>query len=301
MTDDEKKQHEKEYQALLALFINLLNEIPVGNKEEALYALSELRSDLAIDHVLKGLNLNEEEAIMLLKNEDDDNLTEHDKKMRKIVIAAVNNLIDFAVCEEYQLYQEVEERSDGEEIDVDSEDYEDYEDLCDKYNDTYAAVENQDIQYAGAMAAWWSKLSASDYVVYWTQNDAKVRPWHMELQGYTAHIDEFPSWMIPPIEYNCRCFLDSVELGSPVGRVSLDSIKDACLKRRRLNNGQTLNVRDALKAKKPKQLSNVYSESLAKYGRIFGKSHPYFQIQEKDKQMLKGFVKRIKEKWYGKS
>lgn len=279
MTEEQQAQHDSEYQALLALFISLLSALHKDSKEEALFALSELRVELALKHVLKGLGIDMDEAIMLLQNKTDNNLTQHDKDLRDRIKAAMLNLIDFCVCEEYQLYDEINEMVGDIEIDFNSEDYEDLLAICEKYNDTYAAIENADMEYAGMIAAMWIKMSANDYVVYWTQNDAKVRPWHMALQGYAAPRDEFPAWMIPPIEYNCRCFLEILEITSVNSR--LDKIKGA-----------------AKKMNKPIELSDVYNESLAKCGRIFGPSHNYFIVREKDKEMLQGFVARLKEKYY---
>ena len=101
----------------------------------------------------------------------------------------------------------------------------------------------------------------------------------MALQGYAAPRDEFPSWMIPPIEYNCRCFLEILEV--PHANAKLSQIKGS--------------AKDLIK---PQQLNTVYSESLAKCGRIFGPSHSYFSIKEADSSMLMGFVSRLREKYY---
>ena len=97
MSDDEKAQHESEYKALLALFIALLKNLHTDSKEEALYELCELRAEFAINHALKGMNLSVDEALMLLQNYDDENLTQRDKDIRDRVVAAVNNLIDFTL------------------------------------------------------------------------------------------------------------------------------------------------------------------------------------------------------------
>lgn len=283
MSDDEKAQHESEYKALLALFIALLKNLHTDSKEEALYELCELRAEFAINHALKGMNLSVDEALMLLQNYDDENLTQRDKDIRDRVVAAVNNLIDFAVCEEYQLYLEASQKVGDDDIDFNSDDYEDIEDLCDKYNDIYAAIENSDIEYAMAIAAWWVSIARKEYLVYWTQNDTKVRPWHMALQGYAAPRDEFPAWMIPPIEWNCRCFLTTLEQGVMGSSSDVKKVMGS-----------------ALKVKKPEQISDVFSESVAKCGRIFSDSHPYFKIKDSDKEMLDGFVKRIRQNYYGK-
>lgn len=279
MTEEQQTQHDSDYQSLTALFIALLKSLRTNDKEESLYALSELRTEIAFNHVVKGLGIDMDEAIMLLQSSDDNTLTQHDKDMRDRLKAAILNLIDFSVCEEYQLYDEVLDVVGEAEIDFNSDDYDDLLALCKKYNDQYSAIENSDIEYAGIMAALWLKMSAKDYVVYWTQNDAKVRPWHMALQGYAAPRDEFPSWMIPPIEYNCRCFLEILEV--PYADVKLKNLKGA-----------------ADKLVKPKQLDGVYEESLAKCGRIFGPAHNYFNVKDSDRDMLSGFVSRLKEKYY---
>lgn len=279
MTEEQKARHDSEYQSLLALFVSLLSSLSSDSKEDALFALSELRTEFAFNYVLDGLGIDFDEAMMLLQNADDPNTTQSDKEKRDRLVAAIRNLIDFSVCEEYQLYDEVSDLIGDGDIDVNSDEYEELLALCEKYNDNYAAVENSDIQYAGVMAALWLKMSANDYLVYWTQNDMKVRPWHMALQGYAAPRDEFPSWMIPPIEYNCRCFLESLEIGSVAGQ-----LKNV--------------IGSAKTVEKPKQLNDVYSESLAKCGRIFGPSHNYFIVKESDKEMLQGFVKRLREKYY---
>ena len=282
MTEDKKAEHDSEYQSLLALFISLLRSMPGDGWEEALYALSEERTEIAFKYVVNGLGISMDEAVTLLKNQEDSTLTQQDKDLRDRLVAAILNLIDFSVCEEYQLYDEVRNYVGDSDIDFESDDYDELLALCEKYNDRYAAVENGDIEYAGMIAAMWLRLSAADYLVYWTQNDAKVRPWHMALQGYAAPRDEFPSWMIPPIEYNCRCFLEVLEV--PRAAAELKNIKGS-----------------AKDIKKPEQLYGVYEESLAKCGRIFSDKHSYFNVKKSDMEMLSGFVTRLREKYYAEN
>lgn len=282
MTEEQRAQHDSDVQELLALYIVLLSSLRDEEKrEEALYALAELRVSIAFRYVASGLGLDVDTALQLLQNIDESGLTDEDKELRARLVAAIDNLIDFSVCEEYQLYDETSEMVGDDEITSDSDDYEELIAICKKYNDTYSAVENSDIEYAGAIAAAWLRYSPNDYLVYWTQNDVRVRPWHLALQGYTAPRDEFPSWMIPPIEYNCRCFLEILETPS------------ASIAKSRNIKGLAKEV------EKPEQLSNVFSESLAKCGRIFGPAHSYFTVKERDKQMLQGFVERLRDKYYG--
>lgn len=291
MSDEDKAQHDSEYQELLAIFINFLKNIHSDSRDEMLYALMELRADLAISHAFRGFNIDEEEALMLLKNLNDNNLTQEDKDKRDRIVAAVNNLIEFAVCEEYQVSQKADElyqnhldEDEGYDIDFNNPDeVDDYLAICALYNDTYAAIENADIEYAMTIAYKWIHTLATEYLTYWTMNDNKVRPWHLALQGYTAKRDDFPSWMIPPIEWNCRCFLISASGEEVIGKAS------------------ELRKVSAKVPQKPSQVDNTFSESVAKCGRIFGKSHSYFQVKQKDKPFLQDCVTNIKSKYYGQA
>lgn len=291
MSDEDKAQHDSEYQKLLAIFINFLKNIHSDNRDEILYALMGLRADLAISHAFKGFNIDEEEALMLLKNLDDNNLTQEDKDKRDRIVAAVNNLIEFAVCEEYQVSQKADELyqnhlDKNEDYDIDfnnPDDIDDYTAICALYNDTYAAIENADIEYAMSIAYKWIHTAATEYLTYWTMNDNKVRPWHLALQGYTAKRDDFPAWMIPPIEWNCRCFLIAAS-GEEI-----------------LGNASELRKVSAKVPQKPLQIDDTFSESVAKCGRIFGKSHSYFKVKQKDKTFLQDCVTNIKSKYYGQA
>lgn len=254
-------------------------------KEDALEALAELRADFAITHAFSGFEIDPEYALSLLKSKGDENLTQDDKEKRDRLIAAVDNLIEFATCEEYQLYKDVINHDPDFDFETDNFDTDDeelvgeYEELCAKYNKVYAAVENDDIEYAMLIALRWIGYPSSSQLTYWTQNDDRVRPWHFALQGFTARKDEFPSWMIPPIEWGCRCFL----LTSDGGLFASSGSR-------------------GVKAKvpqKPKELDDVFSESVATCGRIFGPSHRYFDVDKNDKPMLDRIVRNIRMKYYG--
>lgn len=256
----------------------LKNKDNTDKREEALQALAELRADFAIQHACKGFKINVDEALQLIKNMDDNTLTKEDREKRDRISAAVDNLVEFSVCAEYQLLKKALDLKPGSINFEDEEEMDEYEDLCSKYNKIYAAVENDDIEYAMLMAWQWLRYHENTYLTYWTQNDDRVRPWHYALQGFTAKRDDFPSWMIPPIEWACRCFLIS----------SNDAMGNADIK----------NIQ-AKAPKKPKELDGVFSESVCKCGRIFSKSHPYFDVDKADKPMLKRLVKNIMEKYYG--
>ena len=283
MSDEEKKKRKKEYEALLLLFMSMLHSLDNDvTEEEALYQIAKLRTEIAMSYAYEGFKITKEEALLLLMNLNDYNLTQQDIAKRDRLVAALNNISEFSTCEEYQVLQDVKKKRAeiGSDIDFDDEEMlDEYEDICEQYNDTYAAVENDDIKYAMVIAATWLGYSDDTYLEYWTQNDDRVRPWHMALQGFVAKASEFPSWMIPPIEWRCRCFLQTLY-------------------------GEVIAKNDKLKRvsakipQKPKELDGVFDESVAKCGRIFGKAHRYFNVNAADKEMLDRIVNRIKGEYY---
>ena len=91
----------------------------------------------------------------------------------------------------------------------DTEEYEDdCEDACQRYNKTYADTENDDIEFAMGVAAGWVKYNDDSVLIYTTQGDERVRPWHADLEGISYPKSSFPEWLIPPIDWGCRCYLE---------------------------------------------------------------------------------------------
>ena len=298
LTEEDKNKNQKESESLLALFVSLLkNMTDRTSREEILGELMALRAEYIIRHAIDGFKMDVDEALQLLKNTDDNNLTKGDIEKRDRLVAMVNNLTEFAVCEEYQMYKDVLAANPNiydDEIDFNDEDaMEPYYEICNRYNSTYATVENEDAAYAMSIAAMWLWCSPNTYLTYMTQNDDRVRPWHYALQGFTARRDDFPAWMIPPIEWGCRCFLmsesgDIIASGDKVKQVQVGKPLDA------------LAVKASFDVpEKPSQLDNIFSESVAKCGRIFGKSHPYFKVAKADKTKLKEYVENIRKQYYG--
>ena len=292
MTEEKQAEYESEYEKLLALFIALLKNRKNDQMVESLYELSELRAKYLIMHALDGFGIDVEEAVQLLKSKGDDTLTQYDKDRTDRIVAAISNLIPFAVAAEYHLWldttemlddedEDEDEEDEDEEIDFDSEDFEKLKSKCEKYNKKFAIVENEDVRYAMSLAAWWIGVGKNDYLMYMTQGDDRVRPWHAALEGFSARRDDFPSWMIPPIEWGCRCFLINV---------SGDVVE---------NNADLHNVM-AKTPVKPAQFNEIFSESVCKCGKIFGDAHPYFEIKQEHFEMLNGFVERLMEKWNAK-
>lgn len=282
-SDEDKDDSQAEYEELLPLFINLIKSLrDPDNKKQALLDLARLRAQLAISHAFEGFDIEQDEAIKLINQTED--LSELDEEKKKRLIAAINNLIEFSVCEEYQLMTNIYKTLpdfdfDSDEFDTDDEEVmEPLEELNKKYNLIYAGVENMDIEYAMMIALAWVSSGKEATLTYMTQNDDRVRPWHFALQGFSAKKDDFPSWMIPPIEWGCRCFLVDSNGDSVINQLDLHVFAKA--------------------PKKPKQIDDVFSESVAKCGRIFGKSHSYFKVGDKDKDALKEMVELIKQDYY---
>lgn len=282
LSDDEKDEIEEEYEQLLPLFVSLVRNLSnKGKKKEAFIELAKLRAKIAISHAFDGFSIDYGDAISLIN--ETEGLTDLEEEKKKRLIAAINNLIEFCVCAEYQLMCDVYDEEPN--FDFNNDVYEINEDddndplilLCKKYNKTYLGVEDTDIEYAMKVALAWVIAEKHQELTYMTQNDDRVRPWHYALQGFTAKKDDFPSWMIPPIEWGCRCFLVEYNGDSVVN--SIKSVR--------------------AKYEKPKQLDDVFSESVAKCGRIFSKSHSYFKVWKKDKKKLDEIVETIKKDYYG--
>lgn len=280
------KEKEKKWGVLIsALLRALIGMDDVEDVENALYGLAEQRADEAWEHALTGFDMDYEEALELINSVSVYELTKEQIELQERLIAALDNIIEFSTCEEYQLYQDIQEiLPDLDEFPEDEEFLEPYLALGAKYNELYADVENGDIEYAAAMAAMWTKLEGDVYMTYMTQNDDRVRPWHMALQGYTAKRSEFPSWMIPPIEWACRCYLVSESGGEYAKNIDIQKVKAAAQEQ---------------EPEKPKELDGIFKESLCQCGRIFSDEHPYFEVKESDMEMLTNIVTKLRSKYYG--
>lgn len=221
-----------------------------------------LRASFLIDRALTGLRLDFDRALEILRNHNAFT-TERERQQRDILVAAIDNLVDFAAAEEFTLLEELPEEPQAEEIAA-------YESLSERYNLTYASEENRQVLFAATMAAWWLTIDAGTIVTYMTQGDERVRAWHLSLEGISYRKSEFPPELIPPIEWGCRCFLVADGFASVYG--ALPTAKE----RRRY-------------------VDPIFRESLATCGRIFSPAHAYFSRSQPE--YIQQIVKRIKEKF----
>lgn len=211
---------------------------------------------------MRGLGLDFDEALSILRNHNNFT-TERERQQHEILLAAIDNLIDFAAAEEMTMISELSEE-------VDEECLLDYETICEQYNLTYAEAENEQVLFAAKMAAWWMAVNAESVITYMTQGDERVRPWHLSLEGISYRKSEFPAELIPPIEWGCRCYLIANGFAAVRASLSIDKCRS--------------------------MVDPVFRESLATGGRIFTDAHRYFDTQLPE--FVQKIVKRLKSKFY---
>ncbi len=272
LPEKDEERHKEEFLALLAIFERLLDSISDDMDQwEIMEELMSLRADFAIHHALKGFDMEYDVALELLRSADS-NLSETDKAKRNVIVAAIDNLIDFAVVEEYQMANELHDIEE-----LDDEQAEEAIEIFSKYNDRYAYIENLDIEYAMIIAAQIVSVSDNTVLTYMTQGDERVRPWHLQYEGYSAPKSHFPAWLIPPIEHACRCYLVEDTL---VG--SITSVQNGVIRIPEM----------------PEWFNQTFKESVALGGRIFSGAHPYFQVDSLHENILHEISNRIKSKYF---
>lgn len=255
----------EEYPFILAAFRRLVDSLE--DSAESWHIMEEiimLRTASLYSRVLEGLNMDFDRALKLLRNHNDFT-TLQDKEERDILVAAIDNLVEFAAAEEYVMMDDILKYSED-------EGFEDYEGICERYNLTYAETENEQVLYAAWVAGWWINQSSDALITYMTQGDERVRESHQGLEGLTFTKSNFPSDLIPPIDWRCRCYLLS---GSNEASASAFLKTDADYR---------------------KKVNPVFAESLAMKGRIFSESHPYFTSAYKKNRKVQTIIRKLKNK-----
>ncbi len=253
----ENLKKDREYLLLFKAFTKLRSYLEdTAETIEVLEEIMSLRASFLIDHALTGLQIEFNKALSLLRNHNEFS-TQREKQEREILVAAIDNLIDFAVAEEYSVMKEINDLPKRERELKANE-------IFDKYHLTYVPVENKDVIYSAVIASWWLSLTEDAWVTFMTQGDERVRAWHLSHEGLTYRKKDFPPELIPPLEFGCRCFLVSNSFGSVSGKIDFE--------------------------KRAVDFNPVFKESLSKGGRIFTNSHPYFNNE------LPEVIKTIKDK-----
>lgn len=285
MPERDEERDKEELLALQAIFQRLLKAIEADEGQwEVLEELMSLRAQQLIDRALHGFGMTLKEALELLQSSEE-GLDRVDKEKRIVIHAAIDNLVDFAVAEEYQMANDLEyDEDDSTEEDEDEEEEDDDDDDDDNkalkifktYNQRYGKVENGDVEYAMMVAAGLVAVRSTTILTYMTQGDERVRPWHLTYEGYTAPKSSFPHWLIPPIEHQCRCYLIEEDVYNQ------------------------LNVQAARtdKLEMPDWFNPTFKESVAFGGRIFSDEHPYFQVDGAHADKLSEISARIKTRYF---
>lgn len=275
------KQQKEEYNAILDVFEKYLETIDSKeDNDDIIEGLMALTAEFFVKHACSGFDIDYEDALELVKKQE--GLTEEEKTRRTIIVAAIENLIDFAVAKEYQMIKKLPENDNEGGYEEGGSLYEEALDICDQYNNNYMCTEDLDIEDAMAIAAGLISIDDRAVLTYETQNDDRVRPWHAQYEGFSAPKFAFPDWLIPPIEHGCRCFLVD-DSGDAVMRGDLAGVKD-----------QTVRI-----PQMPDWFNKTFKESVAKGGRIFSDEHPYFTIDKADMDMLTKITTKIKERYFG--
>ena len=262
-------KEDKRYLEILKAFEELI--VQVDDDTDAFHiveVLSEIRAKHLFSIVADNMMLTYEYAINIVKDNIDKHKDEITDNRALSLISAVENLIDFAVYQEYTMMTKMPSELEF----TEDEDSNDTMDEFNKFNLIYANVENSTVKHSALIAYLFANMSDNTLLTYLTQNDEKVRYSPQLLNGLTYPKSDFPSDLIPPIDYNCRCFI--VDTGVPI------------------------DIHSKKKNKHNETVNPIFSESLAKGGRIFNDKHPYFNIDNKKHiDQLSSIIKKIKDKW----
>lgn len=257
-----QKDTEREYALIRDAFRKLIfNWENSARRADIIEDMLALRASFLIDRALTGFRMDLDKALELLRNHNDF-ISERERSQRDILVAAVDNLIDFAAAEEFTMLEELPKTPDVQDMD-------EYEEVCERYNLTYAGKENDQVLWAAQMAAWWLTVDNGTVLMYMTQGDERVRPWHLSLEGISYPKSEFPPELIPPLEWGCRCYLVADGFAAVRGSIMTEDFRE--------------------------RADPVFRESLATGGRIFSPAHRYFSKELPD--YMTDMVQRLKTKF----
>jgi hypothetical protein len=254
-----------EYLPVLTAFRRLMDSLEDSTESwRVMEEIIMLRTASLYSRVLEGLHMDFDRALELLCNHNDFT-TLQEKEERDILVAAIDNLVEFAAAQQYSMMNDILESSK-------EEGFDDYEGVCEKYNLMYAQREDEQVLFAASMAGWWITQSAETLITYMTQGDERVRDNHLALEGFTYPKGSFPSELIPPIEWGCRCYL--VADDSRVHVYASAASQSGYIKK----------------------MNPVFSGSLATKGKIFSDAHPYFTSGFRENSRIQTIVKHLKNK-----
>lgn len=235
--------------------------------------IMEERALQILNYAFAGYGITLDEAIEKIRNTKEGILTEKQLQEREMFLNVIDNLVEFAVLEEYQMLQQLAEDAD------ESDDYDEFFELCqgtsEQFNKQYAAIENADSWYAMGVALAWGAMANNAVITYYTQGDERVRDSHRSFDGVSYLKSEFPAELIPPIDWACRCYLvESFDAG--------------------LLGHNPDNMSELME----KAVNPVFKKP-AIDGAIFSSAHPYYDVKESHMDDLIGMKNKIKKNLLG--
>ena len=104
---------DKEYEYLLFLVEQLLDNFDNQTIDlEECQDIVEARVMFAFGHCVRRFGIDLNEALDIVRNHDESYLTPFEIEQRKALVAALDNLVDFATAEETQMSMDMEEKID---------------------------------------------------------------------------------------------------------------------------------------------------------------------------------------------
>lgn len=270
--DDEiREKTQDEYVVLMDVLQDFLEDFFVDPEQYITQEeLMQERAVFALNWAFSGYGITLEDAVEKIRNTKTGILTLEQINEREMFLDVIDNLVDFAVAEEYQMLQEIQDEM------YDVEDYDAFlelsEDTCKKYNSTYASVENADIMFSMGVAATLMAMGANQILTYTTQGDERVRDSHRALEGISYPKSQFPAELIPPIDWGCRCYL------TESGDSSLVADNPS-------------NVDELIE----KSVNPIFKSHPAVDGKVFSDAHPYFNVKLAHIPLLKEVSSKIKK------
>ena len=129
MAKGQKSETQKEYEVIRDAFRRLIYHWEnSAEREDIIEDIITNRCSFLIDRALRGLRIEFDEALNILRNHNNFT-TERERQQHEILVAAIDNLIDFAVAEEITMLNELPEN-------IDEVCLSDYEAICEQYNRT---------------------------------------------------------------------------------------------------------------------------------------------------------------------
>ncbi|MGL5690345.1 MAG: phage minor head protein [Bacteroidales bacterium] len=260
-----KDSSTKEYDILIDHFNRFLDTFYDGTADYSILDdIVDQRALFALNHAVRGFGVDLDTALDIVRAKTD-GLSELDNQKRVALLAAMDNVIEFIVASHHKMKTEISD------VVFESDSRDKVVSVFEKYNHRYAEVENKEIFFSMVVASSFIAMSDLTNLTFYTQGDERVRDSHKILDGITYPKKSFPTHLIPPIDWCCRCYL--AESSNPTSDIDQSDLTDLIT--------QTVNP--------------IFTESPVDGGRIFSDAHPYFTIRKKDKPILTAAVLRIKK------